>query len=127
MVMEMNTNTASVNIGIAGETRQLTIQIERQHDGRTWGAVRDTVACLIGKGTKVHRNNLSFVTFDSEAEAKKFGYFGRHIVTDTEGHVWGWSPRAIRNRNNVAVVGWADAFEGTDLGSKQNYYGGYDS
>jgi len=126
--MATNTNTATVDIQIAGETRQITFEVrEVGTTGQFFGGSKGLVACRIGKGTKIHRNSLGFFSFDSEAEAKKVGYYGQHIVTDAEGRVWGWQPNRIRNSNRISVVGWADAFEGTGQGSKQNYYGGYES
>jgi hypothetical protein len=112
--------TLTLTVTAGKEARKVSFVV--RGDARTaWSEY--VFAARIGQGVKVHRAHVFASLVADRATAKAKGWKESEIAVDEDGLVWVVSPQVnVRNRH-ANVVGWADAYEGTNTATKQTYYG----
>jgi hypothetical protein len=81
----------------------------------------------IGNGTKVHKTSMTMWIADSKDALVRLGYdrFNDQFVELADGRVGVLNRFPTIRNTGASIVGFAEDYVGTDVATKQNYYGGF--
>jgi len=117
----MENVTYTVEVTLAGKTKEVEFHLGRNNFA---DASFRLFAAQCGNGVKMHAASMRMWIFDTELEAVSKFYYDRKNIVELHDGRFGYLSRNAMVRNREArIVGWAEDFIGTDLETKQNYYG----
>lgn len=108
-----------VNVKLGDEEREVEFTANPLEPSKFMSA--RVFAARIGRGSKMHRTNGRMTLYPSIEEAKAKG--GESILYVTDRGVLALHLETTLRRKPALIVGWANNYAGTDMGSKQRYYG----